>query len=106
VLDQAYQGRRLREPREVPVELYIRNRIGQTFYVSSLEEAIKHLVSDEGYRLSIYDAGSDTPNLVVRRMGRELAVNVHAAGLSATPPLNQIETEEEMMQRFKDRTTS
>ena len=109
MLNQKYEGERLTEPRAVPTEFYIRNKPGQTFWVSSLEEAIRHLLSDEGYRLSIYPPGSDTPSIVIRRiMDRELTVRVHGSGLSTVPPPNRIETEEEMVQRLrlKDPTTS
>ena len=106
MLDQAYQGKRLVKPCPTPVELYIRSKQGETFYVSSLEEAIKHLLSDEGYRLTISPVRSDTPSIVVRRGSRKLAVNIHADGLSAAPPLNRIETEEEMMQRLSNQAAS
>jgi len=106
MLNQEYQGRRLVQPQPVSVELYVRNRLGETFYVSSLEEAIKHLLSNEGYRLTIYPAGSDTHSVVVRRTDRELSVNVRAPGLSPVSPPNLIETEEEMMQRLSNQAAS
>lgn len=45
-------------------KFYIRSNEGETFYVDSLEEALTHLVSDKGYRLTVSDSQGN--ELIIR----------------------------------------
>lgn len=70
------------------VEVYLRSRDGETFYVPTLAERIVHLLSNKGYRLSVTQwpegAGFDKPcyKLVIYRLDNELEVEVQAPGLA------------------------
>lgn len=66
------------------VEVYIRDANNQTFHVPSLFEGLMHLLSNEGYRLSVYE-WPDGPGfnhnrvgIVVRRDGNSLSVCLEA----------------------------
>jgi hypothetical protein len=52
--------------KENTVDFYIRDTHGRTFYVDSLEEGIRHLSSEDGYRLTIRDGEAE---LVLRANG-------------------------------------
>lgn len=47
-----------------PTSFYLRNRDGDCFYVSTLDEALSLFVADNGYRLTL--SGKDT-EIVIRR---------------------------------------
>lgn len=51
-----------------PTPFYIRTNIGQTFYVDTLEEALKQFASEDGYRLTLT---SDSLEVVIRRSSKE-----------------------------------
>lgn len=51
-----------------PTPFYIRTNNGQTFYVDTLEEALKQFASEDGYRLTLT---SDSLEVVIRRSRKE-----------------------------------
>lgn len=51
-----------------PTPFYIRTNAGQTFYVDTLEEALKQFASEDGYRLTLT---SDSLEVVIRRSSKE-----------------------------------
>lgn len=76
----------LDDPRipQVPLELYIRSALGETFHVATLEEGISHLLSTEGYRLTIRE-WPDGPGFTrdsfavqIRRFGNKLVASIQA----------------------------
>lgn len=75
------------------VEIYIRSNRGETFNTGSLAEGICHLLSNEGYRLSIKELTCDGYwNIQLRRFGDQITCEIHAPMLESvpTPPDNQI----------------
>lgn len=56
------------EPATEETNFYIRSGEGNTFYVKSLEDGLKHLTSDDGYRLTI----SEGDNAIVVRKYEEI----------------------------------
>lgn len=74
----------LSDPRvpKAPLEVYLRSAEGETFHVSTLHEGIYHLLSNEGYRLSVYErpdgAAGPTFGVVIRREGSHLAATIQA----------------------------
>ena len=66
------------------VEIYLRSQDGETFYVPTLYEGLLHLLSNEGYRLSVYEwpdgAGFERDRfaITVYRSGNELSVKLGA----------------------------
>ena len=76
------------------VELYLRSAQGETFYVGSLEEGIAHLLSKDGYRLSIncwpngagWGLHQRRFGVVIRRLGDELVTELEAPGVFPDTP--------------------
>lgn len=76
------------------VEVYIRSMDGETFYVGSLAEGLAHLLSKEGYRISIteypHGAGWGPQNerfgVVIERNGDSLFVSIKAPGVFCAVP--------------------
>jgi hypothetical protein len=83
---------------QTPVEIYIRDSNDNTFYVESLAEGIAHLLSNEGYRLSITEfldgKGFGSHNLgfgvIIRREGDNLEVSLRAPGVAPIGPPNKV----------------
>lgn len=76
------------------VEIYIRTSNGETFNTGSLAEGICHLLSKEGYRLSIKEYTDDGGiyNIQLRRFGNQITCEMDAPMLQDWPatPENQI----------------
>lgn len=66
------------------VEIYLRSRNGETFYVPSLADGLLHLLSNDGYRLGLYyypdgaGIGMEAWSVIVYRNGNQLSCKVRA----------------------------
>jgi hypothetical protein len=73
------------------VEIYLRSKNGETFYASSLDEGMLHLLSNEGYRLgiSVWPDGAgfdrDCYKITIRRDGNRLTTELIAPMLKYDP---------------------
>jgi len=83
---------------QTQVEIYIQDNNGKTFYVGSVAEGIAHLLSNEGYRLSITEfpdgKGFGPQNigfgLIVKRHGDNLETYLRAPGASTIQLPNKV----------------
>lgn len=78
------------------VEVYCRDTNGQTFHVPTLYEGILHLLSNEGYRLSVWEwpdgaaVGNERFGITVRRGNKDLVVELAADCLAFTQRGNEV----------------
>lgn len=77
------------------VQVYLRSAEGETFYVPTLYEGIQHLLSNQGYRLGVYEspdgnAWSERYAIVLFRAGDSLGVRLEAPMLRDVRELNEI----------------
>lgn len=84
------------ETPKAQVEVYVRSDQGETFYVPTLQEGIHHLLSNEGYRLGVYedihkDGSFQRYAIVVFRGGSNLGLRLDAPMLNYRSELNEIE---------------